>query len=527
MSGEGPTATEPGAATIAVTTAIAAALALLLVVAFCVANGPLTSWNEFPLDDAWIHQVYVGGLAREGIPSYNPGRPEAGFSSPLWLAVSLPFHVFGAAASGGSPVVAVKLASLLFAAVAAVALALLGVRLGADRRLAVVGPVLVLASPGFAFSAVSGMEVTVTAAALAAGLLFLARGRSLLAGLLLGLAALGRPEAGFAPVVAALSALTSPGSTGERVRRAALLLAPAALFGALWVAYDLAVTGHPLPTTFYVKAGTGGGAVPGARYFVARVLLDAGIPYALAVGALYLLGVRRAWREPGRRPVVAVLVAVQVVPMAGVAATHPLAHYVLFYCQRYFYPFTILAAAFVLVGLAELLALARTALPPRTRGAARAAIAVGLALAAFPGLVTARDRYAGHCRDVHGLHTVPAREAAQLTGPGQVIAVEGAGAARFHAGRPTLDLGGLNDHRLAHASDPRRRACYIASARPALFLVPEEWLPGLSPGFTLTPVRRYESPLWSVTGGQSRRVVVAATAQLRPGIEDLCRDRGR
>lgn len=38
----------------------------------------------FPLDDAWIHQVYARNLVMQGEWAFNPGQPSGGSTSPLW-----------------------------------------------------------------------------------------------------------------------------------------------------------------------------------------------------------------------------------------------------------------------------------------------------------------------------------------------------------------------------------------------------------------------------------------------------------
>ncbi len=49
----------------------------------------------FPLDDAWIHQVFARNLAQRGEFSYNPGQPAAGSTSPLWTILLVPGYFFG------------------------------------------------------------------------------------------------------------------------------------------------------------------------------------------------------------------------------------------------------------------------------------------------------------------------------------------------------------------------------------------------------------------------------------------------
>ena len=110
--------------------ALAAALVAATSCALLASAGPLGG-AEFPVDDAWIHQVYARSLLRDGSLSYNPGRPEAGFSSLLWVLASLPAQF---AARGGFPIaLGAKLTSAAWAAGAAAGLGRLALVLGATR----------------------------------------------------------------------------------------------------------------------------------------------------------------------------------------------------------------------------------------------------------------------------------------------------------------------------------------------------------------------------------------------------------
>ena len=65
---------------------------LLLLLAFLSAGAYLllTRWrgaSGFPLDDAWIHQVYARNLATRGEFAFFAGQPSAGSTSPLWTAL--------------------------------------------------------------------------------------------------------------------------------------------------------------------------------------------------------------------------------------------------------------------------------------------------------------------------------------------------------------------------------------------------------------------------------------------------------
>src|SRR3954462_10429177 len=48
----------------------------------------------FPIDDAWIHQVFARNLFQRGEFSYNPGQLVAGSTSPLWTVLLAPGYIF-------------------------------------------------------------------------------------------------------------------------------------------------------------------------------------------------------------------------------------------------------------------------------------------------------------------------------------------------------------------------------------------------------------------------------------------------
>src|SRR5678816_3089475 len=51
-------------------------------------------FDSFPLDDAWIHQVYARSFATGHGFEYNNGAQEAGSTSPLWAIATAPIHWF-------------------------------------------------------------------------------------------------------------------------------------------------------------------------------------------------------------------------------------------------------------------------------------------------------------------------------------------------------------------------------------------------------------------------------------------------
>jgi hypothetical protein len=440
---------------------------------------------------------------------------------------------------GTSPVIPTKLLCLALAMAAALAIAALVRRLGGGAVAVAATPAFVLLDPAFAFGALSGMEVPLTAAALAGGFLALHAERRRSAGLAFALAALARPEAVLVPL--ALGALAvadalhaapkgSAVTPSERARvvtsavgQAVALGLPALLAIAGWAAYDLSVTGFPLPNTYYVKrAGDLAHALAGGRYLLTSVAFDEpaiAVPTLSAAlfGAWTLRARPSAWRSAR-----AVLAAIALTVVA-IAATHTLQARAGYTAQRYFHPFTVFVAPFAILGVERAVA----ALVGARGISARAAwgVALGLfGLASVAPLRHARASYAAHCARIERLHTRPAEALAWATPMDALIGVEAAGSSRYHSSRRILDLLGLNAHALAHAGSATALHCEIVRQRPTFFLVPQAWLALLAPDFELRVVASYESPRWSEKSVD--RVVVFAQATARPEVEADCRQTG-
>lgn len=431
---------------------------------------------DFPLDDAWIHLDYARGLLTDGYPSYNPGEPEAGFTSPLWLAAVTPVLTL-CRALGSSPVIPVKLASLACAALAAAALGRLSARLGARPSVAALVALVSLLGPWCAESAPSAMEVPLALACCALALDAALARRALAAGVLLALAAWTRPESAVLTLgVVAWWALPRPRAVSPR--DVAALLAPSAALGGAWVAWCLHVTGHPLPNTFYAKSGArdlGANALT-----LWRVLTEPGPAFALAFAALTLAGALALWRRDRRA--LALALSAPVALVASVVGSRHLSPDAAFCVRRYLYPFVPLLWPLAGVGLEALASRvkARWALP---------AVGAALALAALPSLAESRRRHAANSRDIAVFHTRPAEMLRAMSPPDAVVAAEGAGSSRFHSGRRVVDVIGLNAHRLVHARGRRMAyGCALARSGATWFALPTELATAFARVFDLTTV---------------------------------------
>ena len=231
---------------------LATALAAQVIVAVAMlssrASGTDSALWGLPLDDGWIHLVYARNLISGFEVAFNPGEPEVGLTSPLWALLLSPLVALG----GHGAALAAKLLALL-AALATTALAGLLARRIAGDLAGAVAAALVAVDPLFAFAAVSGMEVTLASGLTLGSLLALSSRRPLTAGALLGAAALTRPEA-LALIPLLLLWGFSMVRSGELGRARALTgLTIAAAMLAPFVSLCLAVTGRPLPNTYYIK----------------------------------------------------------------------------------------------------------------------------------------------------------------------------------------------------------------------------------------------------------------------------------
>ncbi|MFV8755480.1 hypothetical protein ACNOYE_33445 [Nannocystaceae bacterium ST9] len=496
--------------------------ALLLAIGYgLLAGGSL----DFCLDDAWIHLAYAESLRLGDGLSYNPGDRETGFSSPLWVVL------LAAWPSGSNPVIAVKLLGALLHAATAGLAATLALELGraraslgdpsdAARLWRRSGPVPLASITGFAGlltatsptllqSASSGMEVSLTAVLLLAGVLASVREQWLIASIAAALAELARPEAlAFIGVFALILALA------RRQPRALLPILAAALALAAWVGYCLAVSGWPWPNTAYVKVGEPELA-GGIAYLQVQVLPEQ--PWLIGLGGVVLIAAALVAdlapdRDAVRRFDLLALLAGWLLALLATAFSRPLDPDVLFYQSRYFAIFAALPPIAVALGLARLhRVVALICLVPIV-------VITGIALPRTHALQRSQER------GIALLHDGPAGFVARELPADAVIAVEGAGAMRHHTPRSMtiLDVMGLNFAAIAHAPDDAEKACVLVRAAPGWFVLPEHIAAPLSRVFVFRPLESFVDP---------RNAQVAEPHELRvwllavEGVRDPWRER--
>jgi hypothetical protein len=279
---------------------MALALSAGVYLLFASARGAL----GFPLDDAWIHQVYARNLATRGELAFFAGQPSAGSTSPLWTILLSPGYLLpvdfrawtlflGIGLLGASALVTAYLAHRLFPRV----------------LLPFYFCLFTLFEWHLVWSAVSGMEILLFIF-LSLLLLerFYARERAWLIGLLAGLLTLTRPEG------LVLAALISLGMAFDRdtqstirntqyVLRTAYCVSVLVLVVLPYLAFNWMVSGAPFPNTFYAKSAEYAELFARAPFVVrwlelllvpfvgAQILLLPGLIYGVIA-----LARERAWR---------------------------------------------------------------------------------------------------------------------------------------------------------------------------------------------------------------------------------------
>jgi len=175
------------------------AIALLVMLAcvgyFLWREHSLVGTFGFPLDDSWIHAVFARNLAAGEGFSYNPGVPVSGSTAPLWTLISATGYLLT-----GEPVMTAKVIGVIFLGLSVYFVYALVRAICEDPREALFAAIITASLPRLVWAALSGMEVTLAVAlslaGIAAHVLYSRAGdrRQYVSTLLLGLAALARPE---------------------------------------------------------------------------------------------------------------------------------------------------------------------------------------------------------------------------------------------------------------------------------------------------------------------------------------------
>jgi arabinofuranosyltransferase len=419
----------------------------------------------FPLDDSWIHLHFARNLAEGAGFAYNPGVPVAGSTAPLWTLL-----LAAASAALGPSLLTTKALGLAAAVGAAVLTRRAAVAWGAPPLAALAAAVALACSGPLVWGALSGMEVTLAAALVAAALVAHAHDRTAWSALASALAVLARPEA---LVLVPLLLVARP-VDGRRLAVFALITT-AVLAPAVW--FSVATVGSPVPATVAAKVEGGllgwlaGVREPWWQMLVAR-------PWQFGRAWLYWLasinwllplalipGVWFAWTRHGRAlGVLTIALVVHPLAMAWLAPYRDPAF------QEGRYSIQLLPLVFLLAaaGVGSL--------------AWRRAASVALLVLALPPLGGAADRYAWGVQNINAMQVHLGRWVQAHVPPTSRIALNDIGAIAYFSRRPVIDLMGLVTPDIV----PYRRdgesgvIRYVTAHCPDYVIVFPAWFPQLT-----------------------------------------------
>jgi hypothetical protein len=454
----------PGA--VWISAALALALALFLVRERQIA-GPV-GLSGFPLDDPWIHFQFARNLAEGRGFAYNPGVPVAGSTAPLWtVLLAAAFALFGS-----HPVLA-KAMGIAAALVTALLTRRLASAWTGNPALGLLAGILTALAAPLVWGALSGMEVALAALLVTAALLTHTAGRDWVTALLLGLAALARPES---ILLVPFIWLSRPVTW----RRTVILLAVVGAVLAPAVAFNLVTAGAPWPATASAKIEGGlvgllGGAREPLTATLARRPWQFEAEWAetlwranLLLPLLLLPGLWILWRRLGRAALPAAVLLLQPLGMALLAPYRGPA----FQEGRYsahLLPMAVAVAVMALIPLAGR--------PRLGRAAAATFIIAGLAT-----LPAAALRYGWAVQNIDAMQVHLGHWVADHTPPDARLGLNDVGAIAYVSRREVVDLMGL----VTPAIIPYRRdgeagvLRYLERACPDYLIIFPAWFPQLS-----------------------------------------------
>jgi hypothetical protein len=453
----------------------------------------------FPLDDAWIHQTYARNLVATGTWSFEPGVPSAGSTSPLWTLLI----AFGRWIGAGPIPWTFALGIFFFGLTG-----LLAYRWAEafDPRVGVLAAALSLTEWHLIWAAVSGMEIPLLTFWLLSGFLLSTRlaavervsshGSQLallgfrgLLGLFFGLGIWIRPEAVVAVPFMILSAEIHelPKPRGLVAVAYLSLLAALPILG--YFRFNMALSGHLWPNTFYAKQEEYNSLLVGG--FLSRIVPEAAALLAGPLAVLWpgvLLAVAFLWRA--RRW--------ELLFPLGWAAAHLLLYTLrlpaTYQHGRYLMPVLPVLVCYSAFGLLRIWR--NTALGRWGWIVSRAWLG-SVAAVTLSFFVLGAQAYV---QDVGVIETEMVRASkwvAANTPPGAVVAAHDIGALGYVGGRKLVDLGGLTQPNLPLVFGTTQALSSYLDRQGTDYLVT---FPGLYPSLTQSCV-----PLWTTQGTYSPR----------------------
>lgn len=197
----------------------------------------------FPLDDAWIHQVYARNLGWYGQWAFTLGQPSAGSTSPLWtflLAIGYALRIDYA-------VWTITINAILLGVLTFLVMQVANLR----HNLRYVALLLPL-EWHLVWAAASGMETILFCVLIVAAWFFVKRS-PFVCGVMIGLAVWTRPEGATLLPFCAWALWDADGGGIRFLKRLGVMIAGAALIVIPYLLFNISLSGQIFPNTFFAK----------------------------------------------------------------------------------------------------------------------------------------------------------------------------------------------------------------------------------------------------------------------------------
>jgi hypothetical protein len=460
----------------------------------------------FPLDDAWIHQVYARNLGTRLEFAFFAGQPSAGSTSPLWTMLLAIGYALGIDFRAWT-----YLVGIVLLAASAFIVSRFTFPSSFVFRLSsfIICPSsFLLLEWHLAWSAVSGMEILLFVfLSLLLVERFLARERAWVLGLLAGLLTLTRPEGIVLAALIGLGLLFDYTQHASRITycvlrtaycvwRMACYVGTFALVMLPYLAFNWIVSGALLPNTFYAKAAEYAILFERAP-FILRWLELLWIPFIgaqvlLVPGLMYIvikLVMQRNWRA--------------LIPFAWIvllpalyAARLPVAYQ----HGRYEMPVIPFIIVYGLWGTGALFERIQSWVIRTAWG-----ISIVVTLVIF--WVLGATQYATDVAIIDCEMVQTARWVAANAPPNAVIAAHDIGALGYYYPRPFIDLAGLvSPEVIPFIRDEARLREYLSSRQATWVIVFPDWYPSFDADSRFVPVYRTNCAITRAAG--ERNMVV-------------------
>ncbi|MCA9390263.1 hypothetical protein KC571_02560 [candidate division WWE3 bacterium] len=409
---------------------------------------------DFPLDDAWIHQVYARSLFEGNGFAYNENIQESGMTSPLWVVLTASLHVLDYWGPE-TLVFGIKILGIVLTITFIRGAFSLLSYITDSEYYAFVATLFLALDPRLTYSSLSGMETSLVLALLILTIVCTIKQKHTLSILFAGLLPVARPEMIiFMPIcVYVYSRLSDRKWFPELL----LLITPTLL----WIQFNLVATGHIFPNTFYLKAqsilnptqnihdlhtlihSAGMGAIP---LFYLLIIL----------GGYYLLAKKSA--QHSRKMISTAFVLTCILLFIGIIYTRQFeisnsGYYWRRYADIPYFMLVLIAG----VGFAWLVAkLRQTILAQRPLTGILVIILLALNIPTYLTQANKqRDYLSSDGRSINLINVQAGKWINDHVPVYEIVAVNDAGALKYFGNRPTIDLLGLNASAIMFETDPK------------------------------------------------------------------------